>query len=173
MRIDLRPLAKESQTNALSVSFDATEWLEKRRDVRAVSRINLNGQIRSIVGEVVIEGQVTFEVEALCSRCVKDITQLVQLPFMARFLQQDNQFIHISDDDFDKEILPNSEIDLVPYVKEVFYLGFPEVFIIRDEDDQHCKICRIDLNEQFDDGQPKQIDPRLAILQNFVVKQDN
>ncbi len=172
MRIDLRQLATENQVTQLNVKFSSENWVEPRKDILSISEVELVCDARVCIGEITFEGHIKFSVNALCSRCVKDITQTIQLPFMARFLQQDSKYIHISEDDFERTVIIGTDIELETYVKEVFYLGFPETFIIRDEQTNACQVCQIDLDAPFDDGQPKRIDPRLAVLQGFVVKQE-
>lgn len=121
--------------------------------------------------KVLIEGSVKITVSLQCSRCLKDFSCHLDIPFRDEFdpaekLAEEGEH-ELKHGDLDLDYYKNDEIDVAALVKEQVLLALPMKPVCSKECRGICPICGTDLNEGSCRCKTVKIDPRLTPLEKL------
>lgn len=124
------------------------------------------GLITNTAGILALTGGITCRLKCECDRCGTEFTYELALPLDVRLAanleDEDNPDIFLLDGDW---------LDLSDVLETCFILGTETKFLCREDCAGLCDRCGKNLNEgPCSCG--KQIDPRLAVLQQLLDKKD-
>ena len=129
--------------------------------------VDINGKIGVSTTEdgVVVEGQLSALTQLVCSRCLEDYWQPVEMKFTEIF---SNHFLE-GENGFDEQPLPaDGSIDLNPILRDYASLDIPIRQICRDDCKGLCQSCGQNLNQKDCGHRQENIDPRLQGLKELL-----
>ncbi len=115
-----------------------------------------------------VRGQVVAELEAVCDRCLQEVSFPLQFPFDLFYTPEDELAgqsgeIELQTRDLDSAIYENDELDLDELVREQLELSLPPRILCREDCRGLCPQCGAELNHETCQCQ-EPIDPRWQVL---------
>ena len=177
MRLDLRALlAGEYRTLPvlfdLELATDSSNHFSGLTDIRFDTPLHVEGTITNTSGYIRMSLSLSVSYTASCARCLEDVSgsfsfdveRTVVTPKMAEDLSEDRiDELVVVEDGF---------LSLDELLTECLELSLPFRFLCREDCKGLCPKCGKPKREG-DCGCPtKEIDPRLAVLQNWVDKEE-
>ena len=124
------------------------------------------GLISNTAGVLSLTGKISCRLKCTCDRCGTEFTREMELPLDIRLAvsleDKDNPDIFLLDGDW---------LDLSDVIETCFILGTGTKFLCREDCAGLCDRCGKNLNEG-PCGCGKEIDPRLAVLQQLLDKKE-
>ncbi len=108
-----------------------------------------------------LEGEVSSDFEASCSRCLRSLPTRVVGPLSETFhypAKDEEEFI----------ITEGGEMDMGPLVRELLVVSEPSYVLCETDCKGLCPTCGINRNNETCDCESDNIDPRLAILKTLL-----
>jgi len=134
--------------------------------VKFITEPVAEGLIKNSAGALSLTGGITCRMRCACDRCGTEFTRELSLPLdvglAAKLEDEDNPDIFLLDGDW---------LDLSDLLETCFILGTETKFLCREDCAGLCDRCGKNLNEG-PCGCGKEIDPRLAVLQQLLDKKD-
>ena len=125
-----------------------------------------SGTVRNTAGVLVMKGEITTRIHGVCDRCATDFDQDVAFPIdvvlVSELANEDSEDEWVFD-------LKGDCADLEEIVRTVFVLNMGFQLLCKPDCKGICGGCGADLNKESCTCQ-KQIDPRLAALQQLLDK---
>jgi DUF177 domain-containing protein len=136
---------------------------------RIVSPVTLSFDIdRQETGRYRVAGQLTGELELMCSRCLEPFTLPVVADFDLRYVPRTENAgegeREVEEDDLSTSFYDNDEIDLLQLMMEQFQLVLPMKPLCIETCKGLCPQCGTNLNTGACDCSQKWEDPRFAAL---------
>ncbi|MGG3279767.1 YceD family protein [Paenibacillus solani] len=167
MLIQFRKLTTGDQPLLFHQTVDVSNVVKGRKDIVAVQPLEVDLTVTpTVTGAVDVRGRLQGGLEMTCSRCLKPISEQVNIPFHEVF-QPVEDLEAIQDEDDDTTYVQGESVDLTPYVEETFLLDLPLAPVCKADCKGLCPNCGKDLNESTCDCDTEVIDPRLAGLKDF------
>lgn len=158
-------IAVAKQSIPIHTLFHVDDLVQDRKDITISKPMHIK---LSVVAEgntsAYVQGQLTVTMQLQCSRCLTLFTRTCDIPFVERFQLKDDT-LATSNENITMVI--DDVVDLKPYVMEVLLLHLPYAPVCKEACAGLCITCGINRNEGQCRCLNKQIDPRLASLQNF------
>ena len=166
MIVDLIQL-KESE-----IDFDFTSQPDLEEETaRLTQPVRTVGKLRKGIAHIDVEGRISGEVEAECTRCLRRLTHKLDAPFKATFVTEENytseKEAEVRNHDLDVSIYDGEEIDLSDVVREHILLDLPTQILCKDDCKGLCQKCGANLNEVNCNCEETKTDPRWAALKNL------
>ena len=172
---------EEIPTAGLSVQLDVGDplfagMLADALDGKEPRQFEASVELQKRDQRVHLEGQLAFEMELACSRCVEPVAISVSRDIQAVLLLQrvdtDGE-VELNDEQLDESYLDGDVIDLPELIREQMLLSLPPKALCSEDCKGLCPGCGVDLNHEecTCDGPPP--DPRLAPLADLKIEQDN
>lgn len=113
-----------------------------------------------------VQAEQTAELVLACSRCLEPVKISLQSKWHRLFTDQPDR----AEDTEEREVLlvPGNEVDLLPYIRETFFLNIPFTVICNEACKGLCPECGIDRNKEDCSCNTERIDPRLAGLKALL-----
>lgn len=166
MFINLRELAQSGATFAIRGSLDAEDAASGRNDLSVESLIDASLTARYDAGTAVVAGELSADLELVCSRCLRVVKDKASVPVAERFtLRQD-----IAERDDDIHLVKEEVVELDPYLREAFAVSLPLAAVCSETCKGLCPVCGKDRNADPCGCVQERIDPRLAGLKDFFQK---
>ncbi|MBE7013003.1 MAG: DUF177 domain-containing protein [Ruminococcaceae bacterium] len=163
MKIDVSKIVK-SDGATMDVSADI-----------AIGSINFNGQeyvflspfkvkgiIKNSDGSLHLDAHVTARFSTLCARCLQEIERSFEFD-----MSEDYTSSPVEEDSLFLPIVSNT-VDLAVAVEDNFCTSLPIRFLCSDDCKGLCHICGMNHNTGTCDCDTTEIDPRLAVLKDFL-----
>ncbi|WP_106766119.1 YceD family protein [Paenibacillus faecalis] len=167
MLIQFRKLTTSDQPLQFHQTVDVSHAVKGRKDIIAVTPLEVELKATpTVAGSVIVRGHLQGQLEVKCSRCLKPVTEQLNIPFHEVFQPVENPDM-VQDEDEDIIYVKGESLDLVPYVEEALVLYLPLAPVCSEDCKGLCPICGKDLNETSCDCNTEVIDPRLAALKDF------
>ena len=126
--------------------------------------VHIEGSISNVSGTLVMKAKASVDFVTQCSRCLDDINISIAFDI-------DEAFSKTASGDADEIIIINSdEIDMVEVAEKNLCSQLPINYLCSDDCKGLCPLCGCNLNKQTCDCEDDYIDPRLAVLKNFLDK---
>ena len=121
-----------------------------------------------------IKGEVSFELELICSRCLEEFPFLSSSSFELVYLPRDEMptepDLELTPNDLKVSFYQDDEIDLSEVVREQIILAIPMKPICSPNCKGLCPMCGANLNQAPCNCQREAIDPRLAPLKDLKAR---
>lgn len=165
MRIDLRDLiAKPGEKLVITDQFDITD-MEFSYQYPATKPLAVSGVVRNTAGILELETDVTAHLHWECDRCLSPYDEVKTMHISAVLAESTE-----NPDNEDIFLLDNGELELGDIILPEFALDMDSKHLCRPDCQGLCPVCGKDLNEGSCDCVVKEIDPRMAALQQFLDK---
>jgi len=154
------------------ITFDFTSQPDlEEESARIVKPVRTVGKLRKGIAQVDVEGSISGEVEAECTRCLTSGTHQIDVPLKAVFVTEENytseKEAEVRRDDLDVSIYDGEKIDLTDLVREQILLDLPAQILCQEDCKGLCQKCGANLNEVNCNCEEKEIDPRWSALKNL------
>ncbi len=143
-----------------------TERLADPAIVKFVSPPLAEGQITNTAGALTLTGKISSRLVCLCDRCATEFQHEIELPL-------DLKLAADLEDEENPDIFPleGNYLDLDDVLETCFILNTDAKFLCSEDCAGLCSRCGKNLNEG-PCSCVKEIDPRLAVLQQLLDKQE-
>lgn len=132
-------------------------------DVECIKEpVKVKGKVENKAGIVTLSGLIKFEISALCDRCAEEFTREMSFPFTHVLISKRNEE---ENDDF--ILVEKMRMDLDELLREDIILSLPTQLLCKEDCKGLCQMCGQNLNYK-QCGCKKPVDPRLAVLQQFL-----
>lgn len=167
MHLNIRDLVSKAGHVRMSENADIGHMFQQESDVTCAEPLHIDVQAKSDSGIVDVTGTLTLLAEFVCSRCLSQFGQRLSIPFRERYTRDDSQ---TDTDEDDLHVMNEDVVDLTPYIEESVLLGLPYIPLCMPE----CKGLNpetgANLNIDPAAVPEARIDPRLAVLQQWLDK---
>ena len=141
--------------------------------VFAVSPVKARLSITKVSTEVMVSGGVSLELENSCSRCLKRIRQVQNLPVNVVYHPADeigSEKHELHDDEMDMGFYRGEELDLQELLSEQIMLNLQMKPLCDEACKGICPKCGTDLNTGTCTCEKREVDPRLEVLKKLLEK---
>ncbi len=168
MKIDLMDFMEEEASSlGLSGELELENARFNGRDLSFVEPIVYEGEIYKVDREFYIHLNIDYSYQESCGRCLNNFTEKNHTKLTAKLTDsmeeieenEETNFVYYDD---------ISNIDLSKDIRDMILLSLPMTPICSESCKGLCQVCGIDLNKEDCDCEVDRVDPRLAILKDFV-----
>jgi uncharacterized protein len=154
------------------ISFDFTTQPDlDEESARLAEPARAVGRVRKGIAQVDVEGRISGEIEAECTRCLREVRLKIDVPLKAAFVTEENytseKEAELRQGDLDVSIFDGEKIDLADLVREQILLELPTQILCREDCKGLCQKCGANLNEVNCNCEENEIDPRWSALKNL------
>jgi len=146
-------------------------------DGEKVLRCEVSLDIRKVERRIAIEGALTAQLDLDCARCtnafVADVTRPIHAVMLLDAAVDDDEDVELAAEQLDESFLEGDVIDLHELVREQVLLALPEKPLCSRSCKGLCPICGADLNDEVCECTDTALDPRLAVLADLNLEEDN
>jgi len=161
--INMRLLAQSGAAIAIRGALDAEDAAAGRNDLSVASPIEANLTARHDAGTAVVSGELSAELELVCSRCLRAVRTNAAYPIAERFTMRRD----IAELDDDIHLVQEEIVELDPYLREAYAVQLPMAAVCSKDCKGLCPVCGGDRNTDLCGCIQEDIDPRLAGLKDF------
>jgi uncharacterized protein len=133
--------------------------------------VKVEGKLKRGIAQTDVQGKISAEVEAECSRCLQTADVSLDFPFEAVFVTADNytkdKEAELRTGDLEVSVFEGDKIDLTELVREQILLNLPTQIFCREDCQGLCQKCGANLNLIDCNCKEDEIDPRWSVLKNL------
>ena len=135
-------------------------------DIKLVKPARFDLALTNIGDAIAVEGQVTVDLEVICSRCVENFIITISPDFMETYYDQTRYTDGPREDDW----IPYSgdSIDITTEASNAILVSLPLRFICDADCQGLCSLCGTNLNKGKCNCEKENNDPRLAKLKELL-----
>lgn len=165
MQIDMTPILS-GEVNR--IDFDYSFAFEDKNIISAVNfpkPFSVRGEVTNNAGYMRLSASAVVPYKTACARCLADIEGTLPISFeknVAVISTLQNE------DTDDYLFIEDARLDLYEPLCEQILLEFPTKLLCREDCKGLCPKCGKDLNKGDCDCPKKEIDPRLAKIQQYI-----
>lgn len=163
MYINLRELALSGLPVDIRGRLNAEDAAIGRNDMALAGPVEANLTAHYDAGMAVVSGTLTAELELICSRCLRKVTQKAEYSVTEMFTLERS----ISERDEDIHLVREERVDLTPYLREAFAVQLPMAAVCGDACRGLCPVCGKDRNTESCGCVQERLDPRFAGLKDL------
>jgi len=172
----------EIQAAGLTFGFDQADavfstLIATALDGVKVLRCEVTLDVHKAQQRITIEGGLEADLELNCARCTTTFTLDVRRPIQAVMLldaaPDDEEDVELAAEQLDESYLEGDVIDLHELVREQVLLALPEKPLCSRSCKGLCPICGADLNDEVCECTDTALDPRLAVLADLNLDEEN
>ncbi|WP_234414390.1 YceD family protein [Paenibacillus sp. CAA11] len=170
MQFQFRKMASAEGAVQFQGELNVDHIVKGRKDIVGISPMHVDLKAYP-AGEDMVEvhGELSADLNMLCSRCLKPLTRGITIDFKERFVHGQEP---ANEDEIDDNVnyVPEDHVDLIPFLEESLLLNVPYTMVCEDNCGGQFPLSGKDWS--VDDGSSKEdrIDPRLAGLKDFFNK---
>ena len=174
MKLDLRPLLSgERLLNfdyELSLDIDPEDTSSFLYGVSFPSPMKVAGDITNTAGYMRMRLEMSVDYEAECARCLSPVSGKFSLD-LEKTVAPRNLLLDLDEDKLDDyAIIEDGFFDMDEQLRAQLEMEFPVRFLCHEDCKGLCQRCGKNLNEGKCECPEKEIDPRLAPLQEILEK---
>jgi len=161
LKINVSTLLKARLGKSLTLSVDTGP---QKLDDLAVDFLRGTVQVTRIQKGLFVSGTVTSRLDLECVRCLESFAFPISLELEETFRlpgtdpRQDAPYM----------VDDNGKIDLVPLLREHAWISIPMKPLCAPDCKGLCPRCGVNLNRESCTCEEEQVDPRLAVLKDFL-----
>lgn len=125
--------------------------------------LSIHGNIKNVRGLLYLHLDVSASYKEACNRCLEQVSQKLDYTINEVFSKTE-----LDNENDDVIILSSNEIDLKDIVEQAFCTALPITCLCSEDCKGLCYMCGINLNHGQCNCESDDIDPRLAILKDFL-----
>jgi len=164
VNLNLRELALRGAPVELRGRLDMEEAVSGRNDIRLAGPVEARLVARSDAGTAIVDGTLAADLELVCSKCLRPVSEKTEVPVTESFTLQRG----IAELDEDVHLVHEEIVDLTPYLREAFVVQLPMAAVCGESCKGLCPVCGKDRNvESCGCEQEEKIDLRFAGLKDF------
>ena len=177
MKLDLRPLLLGERLlefdYELNIDIDSEDTASFLYGVSFPSPMKVRGDITNTAGYMRMTLTASLDYKARCARCLSEVNG--SFTFDLEKTVAPREVLSDLDEDRldDYAIIDDGFLDIDSRIIEQLEVEFPYRFLCRDDCKGLCSKCGKNLNEGECDCDHKEIDPRMAPLQNLLDQMKN
>ncbi|GAK38561.1 DUF177 domain-containing protein [Paenibacillus urinalis] len=166
MEMSFRKMASAAGPMKFTESLDISHLIRNNKEITAVSPMQVELTFTALPeGVVDVQGTLSAEADMLCSRCLGNVHEHLNMKFAEQF-KQGTEPEEVEEED-DTLYVEEDTVNLVPFLEEYFLLHLPFAPLCKSDCKGLCPSCGTDLNTSSCDCDNTPIDPRLAGLKDF------
>ena len=174
MKLDLRPLLAGERLLTfdyeLSLDIDPEDTTSFLYGVSFPSPMKVVGDITNTAGYMRMSLEMSVEYEAECARCLSPVSGKFSLD-LEKTVAPRSLLLDLDEDKLDDyAIIEDGFLDMDEQLRAQLEMEFPVRFLCHDDCKGLCQRCGKNLNEGKCECPEKEIDPRLAPLQEILEK---
>ena len=174
MKLDLRPLLLGERLlefdYELTVDIDSEDTASFLYGVSFPSPMKVVGDITNTAGYMRMSLEMSVEYEAECARCLSPVSGKFSLD-LEKTVAPRSLLLDLDEDKLDDyAIIEDGFLDMDEQLRAQLEMEFPVRFLCHDDCKGLCQRCGKNLNEGKCECPEKEIDPRLAPLQEILEK---
>lgn len=132
-------------------------------DVRFDGPVLVTGKVTNIGGTLYLEARVEVSYRTCCARCLREVAMHQVVDIQEAFSASAGL------DDADERLpLSHDCIDVDDILEQSLFGALPTKVLCKEDCKGLCPVCGCDRNETVCDCQQEDIDPRLAVLKDFL-----
>jgi len=138
--------------------------------------VYVQGSLSKLGREVFLKGNISTEVEMICSRCLEPLNFKIRSKISSHYVpgqESGNQEsdVELHDSDIEIEYYSDDQIDLTQAVYDQMILSLPLVRLCKTDCQGICSQCGVNRNiKNCQCSNKDSIDPRLAVLKTLKDK---
>jgi uncharacterized protein len=168
MILNVRDLRAKNSRMDMTEQVEMPTLASGRRDIVRAEPLQVTLHAAAAAEIIEVAGTLTLPVEFVCSRCLTQYCQTLNLPFRELFAQDAEQ---VDEDDEHMHLAVEERVDLMPYIEETAQLGLPYVPLCEEDCKGLDPETGVNLNIYPAKPPADRIDPRLEVLAQFFEKQ--
>ncbi len=169
-KIDLSPILS-GDTDSVSFSYPLS-ITEEFADITFSAPATVTGEIKNMAGYMQLSLTAAVPYETVCARCLTPLSLQLDMTF-ERTVVRAGTLENTEDPESDDYIVfEESSIDLSEPLAEQIALELPVKHVCKEDCAGLCPKCGCDLNKTQCGCVTKEIDPRLAVLQQLLDSSD-
>jgi uncharacterized protein len=141
-------------------------------NVKLIGDVGATGKVTRHIVETVVEGEISARLEIDCTRCLKPVETLLDIPFSVSYTSPENytdeKETELHQSDLDLAVSEDDRIDLKEVTREQILLNLPEQVLCSEDCKGLCEKCGADRNLINCNCEEKEIDPRWAALKDLI-----
>ena len=174
MKLDLRPLLLGERLlefdYELTVDIDSEDTASFLYGVSFPSPMKVAGDITNTAGYMRMRLEMSVDYEAECARCLSPVSGKFSLD-LEKTVAPRNLLLDLDEDKLDDyAIIEDGFLDMDEQLRAQLEMEFPVRFLCHEDCKGLCQRCGKNLNEGKCECPEKEIDPRLAPLQEILEK---
>ena len=120
-------------------------------------------------GELVLaQGQIKTVLIVACSRCLEPINRALEVPFVMGYREIEKQDATATKEETEVRLFSGDVINLAPDIEEAILLALPMKSLCSPNCRGLCPQCGQNLNVGSCTCHEEKVDPRLAVLRDFI-----
>ena len=139
--------------------------------VQLMGDVRVTCEVTRHIIETVVTGTVETAAEIDCTRCLKPVSQELDIPFEVSFVAPDAfptaEEVKLNESDLGVDVFQGEQIDLKEVTREQILLNLPDQVICSEDCKGLCERCGTNLNMGECSCDEDDIDPRWAALQGL------
>ena len=169
MKIDMKPILS-GETNSIAIDYEfvlAREY--KSDDIEIVKPVKVDGAVSAYAGYMELKLHAVIDYSAECARCLEPVKDVLEIDFI-RSVAAEGTLQNEDNDDY--IIIQDGVMDIAEPLIEQISMELPSRQLCGEDCKGLCPKCGVNLNETTCGCVTKEIDPRLAVLQQYLDKND-
>lgn len=164
MVLDVSQLIQnDGAVKELDFSVEADNFSFSGQDIVFETPFHLKGTVKNIAGVLYLELDADVSFKTQCARCLDSVT--VHHSFDVSEVFSKTEIADLKDD---VTVIDSGNIDLGEVVTKAFIGTVPINYLCSDDCKGLCKHCGCNLNKETCSCEDDNIDPRLAVLKQFL-----
>jgi len=148
-----------------------TEEVGLDEEAKLIGDATFTGETFRVGSKAHVRGDISADVEVICTRCVEPVELHLEIPFDDVFVDESEEprddELEIADAALDESLVAGGSVDLGEVVHEQIILALPETVFCTEDCKGLCDKCGTNLNLLDCNCKDDEIDPRWAALKNL------
>ena len=164
MILDVSQLIQnDGAVEELDFTLDVANLSFNGQDIVFETPFSLKGAVKNIAGVIYLDLHAEVSFRTQCARCLEDVGVQHSFDISEVFVKTEQE-----ETEDDVTVLESGNIDLSEVVELAFIGSIPINYLCSDDCKGLCNVCGINLNSQSCSCADDNIDPRLAVLKQFL-----
>ncbi|MBE7052990.1 MAG: DUF177 domain-containing protein [Ruminococcaceae bacterium] len=161
MFIDISHVLKgEGEFKEFEENLTLSDFSFFSNDIKFASDVKVCGVFKNLGSVIFLEGKASAVLCAQCGKCLKEFNLDFDFAFDQKFSKNPQ-----SDD---VVLFGGNEISIDDTIVDALCMNLPISFVCKDDCKGLCHKCGKNLNDETCDCEDDDIDPRMAVLKNFL-----
>ena len=162
MFLDVSQLIQnDGAVKQIDLSIELDNLAFNGQDIVFETPFKLKGVVKNVAGVLYLDTDADVSFETQCARCLDRIKEHMSFKISEAFSKTDT-------DNEDITVLKSGNIDLEDITEKAFVGSLPINYLCSEDCKGLCSECGCNLNRETCSCNNENVDPRLAVLKNFL-----